>query len=78
MYICQTEYFYCSDVGDVAALLVVAAEKRECERQNRPILNEMAFIAAVAIALLPTLITRKIIYGGFFKVGAYSAAAMGL
>jgi hypothetical protein len=44
-------------------------------RQSSPILNEVAFIAAVAIALLPTLITRKIIYGGFFKVGAYSQLA---
>ena len=41
-------------------------------RQKSSILNEVSFIATVAVALLPTLITRKIIYGGFFKVGAYS------
>jgi hypothetical protein len=40
--------------------------------QRRLVFNELGFIAAVSIALLPTLITRKIIYGGFFEVGAYS------
>jgi hypothetical protein len=41
-------------------------------RQVSLVLNELEFIAACLIAFLPTLITRKLIYGGFFRVGAYS------
>jgi hypothetical protein len=35
-------------------------------------LGGVAFVGAVWLALLPTLITRKIVYGGFFDVGVYS------
>lgn len=34
-----------------------------------------AFLAAFVVMILPTLITRKIIFGGFFRLGAYSQLA---
>jgi hypothetical protein len=37
--------------------------------------GELAFVAALGIATLPTIITRRIIYGGLFQFGAYTSLA---
>jgi hypothetical protein len=41
--------------------------------QNQVLIREAAFACAVFLALLPTLITRRIVYGGLFRFGAYTA-----
>jgi hypothetical protein len=43
--------------------------------QKRLILSETLFVGSAFVALLPTLITRLIVYGGIFKIGSYSAQA---
>jgi hypothetical protein len=40
--------------------------------QRRVFIGEAAFIISILIALLPTFITRKLIFGGFFRLGAYT------
>src|ERR1700731_2843116 len=40
--------------------------------QRRVFIAEAAFIISILIALLPTFITRKLIFGGFFRLGAYT------
>jgi hypothetical protein len=47
------------------------AEKWQSPR--RLLLGEVAFVLAVLFATLPTIITRRIIYGGLFQFGAYTA-----
>jgi hypothetical protein len=41
--------------------------------QKAILVREAGFAGAALIALLPTLITRRIIYGGLFRFGAYTA-----
>ncbi len=40
--------------------------------QKEILLRETAFVFSILLALLPTLITRRIIYGGLFRFGAYT------
>ena len=48
-------------------------QRRDLQKQL--ILSETLFVVSVVVALLPTLITRLIVYGGVFKIGSYSAQA---
>jgi hypothetical protein len=41
--------------------------------QKRLVLAEAAWLGAMVAALLPTLITRGIVYGGLFRFGAYTS-----
>jgi hypothetical protein len=41
--------------------------------QRKILAREAAFVCAVSLVLIPTLITRRIIYGGLFRFGAYTA-----
>src|SRR6202051_3300156 len=41
--------------------------------QKELIFSEMLFVIPAVVALLPTLITRLIIYGGVFRLGSYTA-----
>jgi hypothetical protein len=47
--------------------------QRDWNSQKTILLAELAFGCAAFLALLPTFITRKIIFGGFLRVGYYSA-----
>jgi hypothetical protein len=47
--------------------------QRDWNSQKSLLLAELAFGCAALLALLPTFITRKIIFGGFLRVGSYSA-----
>ncbi len=40
--------------------------------QNQLFVREAAFLCSIVLTLLPTLITRRIIYGGSFRFGAYT------
>jgi hypothetical protein len=40
--------------------------------QKQILIREAAFVGAIILALVPTLITRRIIYGGLFRFGAYT------
>lgn len=61
-------------VPAIEALLLHRTSWREDNgsAQKRLLLGELGFGAAAWMALLPTLITRKIVFGGFLRVGAYS------
>jgi hypothetical protein len=43
--------------------------------QKRLVFSETLFVISAVVALLPTLITRLIVYGGAFRIGSYSAQA---
>jgi hypothetical protein len=43
--------------------------------QKKLILSETAFVAAIIVALMPTLITRWIVYGGLLRFGSYTREA---
>ena len=62
-------------VPTVEALLSHRAfwSERDWALQKALVLAELAFGFAALLALLPTFITRKIIFGGFLRVGSYSA-----
>ncbi len=58
----------------VEGLLALVARTEVPTRSARQVLlGEGGFALALWFALLPTLITRKLVYGGFFRVGAYSS-----
>jgi hypothetical protein len=40
--------------------------------QRQIFVGEAAFVFSILLALLPTLVTRRIIYGGLFRFGAYT------
>ena len=40
--------------------------------QKKLFLGEAVFLFSIWMTLLPTLVTRKVVFGGFFRIGAYS------
>jgi hypothetical protein len=40
--------------------------------QKQLFLGEAVFLVSIWMTLLPTLVTRKVVFGGFFRIGAYS------
>jgi len=47
-------------------------EEARWDVQRRVFIGEAAFTISTLVALLPTFITRKLIFGGFFRLGAYT------
>jgi hypothetical protein len=47
----------------------------EWSAQRRLLFAEVAFLSAILLALLPTLITRRIVYGGMLHFGGYDVLA---
>ena len=43
------------------------------DSQRRLLFAETLFVVSAVVALLPTMITRLVVYGGVFKLGSYSA-----
>lgn len=49
------------------------ARTKDFSAARRLLAANFSFLASIAFAFMPTLITRKIIFGGFFRFGAYTA-----
>jgi hypothetical protein len=48
-------------------------KERDAVLQKRLFLGEAVFLFSIWVTLLPTFITRKVIFGGFFRMGAYTS-----
>jgi hypothetical protein len=47
-------------------------KEKPLQAQLKQVFSESAFVFFIVVALVPTLVTRKIIFGGILQVGAYA------